>query len=68
MTDTKELKAFMVRSGISQGKLAELLNISEATLSYKVNNKRMFDAFEIQQIKRFLNLTSEERDRIFFGE
>lgn len=68
MTNTNQLKACMIREGISQERLAELIGISQTSLSYKVNNKRKFDAVEIKAIKDALHLTPEERDAIFFGE
>lgn len=68
MTDTKRFKAAIALRGFTMDKLAEALGISTATLSYKVNNIRQFKTSEIQAIKRILNLSAEERDKIFFAE
>ena len=67
MTNTRELKSFLVKRNISAGKLADELGISRVSLSKKINNKREFKASEIVKIQKLLALTNVERDYIFFG-
>lgn len=68
MTDTLAFKAYLVRRGYTVQSLADELGIAACSLSYKMNNKREFKPSEIVAIKRILNMTSEERDAIFFAD
>lgn len=67
MTNTLELKAAMVRKGMTAETLADTIGISSQSLSYKVNNKREFTSSEIANISIALGLSIAERDLIFFG-
>lgn len=66
MTDTLEFKSIMVKRGLTLKKLSNLIGISDTTLSYKINNKREFTSSEIEALREVLDLTEEERNRIFF--
>ena len=66
MTDTIMLKMAIVRSGLSQRKIAHALNLSEMGLYKKINNITEFKASEIEALQTVLNLTVSERDAIFF--
>lgn len=68
MTNTLEFKAMLVRKGLTLKKLSEEVGISSTSLSYKINNRRDFMSREIVAISKALNLTSYERDKIFFKE
>lgn len=68
MTDTLEFKATLLRKGYTAGKLANEIGLSWASLSYKVNNRREFTATEINRISKTLNLTLEEKEKIFFAD
>lgn len=68
MTNVLEFKSAMIRKGFTIKKLASAIGLSTTTLSYKINNKREFTSSEIRVLKDILNLTTEERDKIFFGE
>lgn len=68
MTDTKKLKSMMTLRGYTIEKLANAIGLTTATMSYKINNLRQFKTAEVQAIKKILDLTSEERDEIFFAE
>jgi transcriptional regulator with XRE-family HTH domain len=68
MTNTREFKAILVRTGITAEKLAESIGLSQQSLSYKVNNRREFTATEINAISKVLNLTLEEKEKIFFAD
>ena len=67
MTKTNELKASLIRRGISLEDLSDALGISRVSLSKKMNNHREFKVSEIVKITQFLQLTRDERDVIFFG-
>lgn len=66
MTDSIRLKMAIVRSGLSQRKIARALNLSEMGLYKKINNITEFKASEIETLQTVLNLTVSERDAIFF--
>ena len=65
MTDTKLLELAIVRAGVTKREIAKALNISETALYAKIKGVREFKASEIIIIQRLLNLSNEERDRIF---
>lgn len=67
MTDTIKLEMAITRASITKKKIAKYLNISEMGLYKKVNNITEFKASEIAILQRILNLTSTERDAIFFA-
>lgn len=46
------LKAEIARSGIRQKELAEMANMTETTLSLKINGKRDFKYGEMRRIRR----------------
>jgi transcriptional regulator with XRE-family HTH domain len=68
MTNTLKLKAAIVGSGLNQEQVAENLEMTIATLNYKINNKSEFRASEIKKLSEVLNLTNEEVNAIFFAE
>ena len=66
MTNTKEFKIALLRKGITAGELAEMAGMSRPSLSYKINNQRMFTVTEISKISEILGLSLNEKERIFF--
>ena len=46
--------------------LVPLINMSEATLSRKLNGKSYFDSQEIIELSKALEIPDEERDLYFF--
>lgn len=67
MTNGRFLKAAMIRNGYTAGSLADSIGLSRQSMSYKLNNKRMFTVDEIKAISEKLNLSLEEKEAIFFG-
>lgn len=55
-------------SGITLIAIAKKLGILRETLYSRLNGKTEFKASEILRISQVLNLSSTERDRIFFAE
>ena len=53
--------------GFTQSKLAEAINISEATLSAKLNNQHYFTAKEMYSICDVLNIDIENISEYFFA-
>lgn len=68
MTNTLEFKAMLIRKGYTAEELADAIGITKVTMSYKVNNKREFMASEINAISKVLDLSLEEKEKIFFAD
>lgn len=62
-----ELKSRMIINGDTGQILSKVLEISETTLSAKLNGKAEFTQSEIAKIKLRYNLKPEEVDSIFFN-
>ena len=67
MTNTEELRKRIASCGISITFLAEKLGITREGFYKKLNNATEFKASEIAKCSQLLNLSDEERDRIFFA-
>lgn len=66
MTNTLELDIALKRAGITRLEAAKQLGISLTAFFNKLHNKTEFKASEIASLKKILNLSEEERDKIFF--
>ena len=55
----KKFKGFMAAKGISQKELANLLDISVASVSLKVNNKQPFTLSQIQKICKAYSISAD---------
>ncbi len=64
MTNTLELKAIIMKNGLTQKELAKKIGISFATLNSKINNKKYFNSKEIVFICNLLNIKNV--NEIFF--
>lgn len=67
MTNTKKLEMAITRSGLTKKFLASKLGLSTMGLYKKIHNLTEFKASEIEMLTKLLNLTSYERDAIFFN-
>lgn len=65
MTNTSLLRKKLDESGYKLRFIAKQLGITYQGFLKKINNETEFKASEIQALKEFLNLTDEERDKIF---
>lgn len=64
----EELRSIMVLHGDTNKDLADVLGITEQSVSNKINeNGTEFKQGEIARIKAHYNLTGEQVDRIFFA-
>lgn len=68
MTDEKEFEIMLLKHNTTKRKIANLLGISLSGLYNKLSNVSEFKASEIQKIATMLNLTVEEREKIFFAQ
>lgn len=66
MTNTNLLREKIDDSGYKLRFIAGKLGITYQGFLKKINNETEFKATEIQNLKELLNLTDEERDKIFF--
>lgn len=66
MTNTKEFKIALLRNEMTASELADAVGMSRVSLSYKMNNIRMFTVSEISKISEVLKLSLVEKERIFF--
>ena len=66
--DKNALKGAIYNAGKSMGETAEAMGINVATLWRKANGETDFTRNEILTIRKFLGLSVEDADRIFFSE
>lgn len=68
MTNTKLLEKHIMLSGLKYKYIAEKLGLSYYSLRKKLDNITEFTASEIDILCEVLNLSVEERMRIFFAK
>ena len=69
MTNTELLKKKIDASGLKIGYIVEKLGTSYAWFNKKLNNRKDFNATEMQILCEILNITDlAEKDRIFFAK
>ena len=67
MTNTKELRIAIERSGYRIYFIAQNLGLTYTGFQKKVNGESEFKATEISKLSKLLKLSVAERDRIFFA-
>ena len=67
MTDTKKLLEVIQNSGLKKSFIASKLGLTGAGFSLKVNNESDFRQSEIKKLCDLLNISSKQRDEIFFS-
>lgn len=68
MLNKNLLKSAIVRKGFTQGKIAELLKMSENTLSSRMTGTSSFNIDEIDELCKLLDITdNNEKADIFLG-
>lgn len=55
----KKFKAFLAGNGIKQKEIADLIDVTESTISKKINGKADFDMDEVRTICKKYNLKSD---------
>ena len=68
MTNTKVLQGKMVEKKYSISKLAAVVGLSPTGLFNKIHNIREFYVNEMVCISECLDLSNEEREKIFFAK
>lgn len=67
MTDSEALNKVIENSGLKLTFIARALKLSREGFYKKLNNKTEFKASEIVKMQEILNLSNEQRDKIFFA-
>ena len=67
MINTKLLKSYFVKNGLTQEDVAKKIGISYQSLSDKVNNKVQFKVNEVSSLCEMLSI-NEDKDEIFFAK
>jgi DNA-binding helix-turn-helix protein len=62
----KKLKDELFINGLKYEDVAKMLNISTTSFSNKINGKVDFTLSEVVKLSNFLNLSTEEKENIFF--
>lgn len=67
MTDSEALNRVIENSGLKLTFIARALKLSREGFYKKLNNQTEFKASEIVKMQEILNLSNEQRDKIFFA-
>nr|DAD79352.1 MAG TPA: Protein of unknown function (DUF739) [Myoviridae sp. ctNQr16] len=67
MTDSEALNKVIENSGLKLTFIARALKLSREGFYKKINNQTEFKASEIVKMQEILNLSNEQRDKIFFA-
>ena len=62
------LKAAIIRAGYTQGEYANLIGISQNSLTSRMSGERQFTIDEVDRTRRVLGIDNSEICAIFFGE
>lgn len=68
MINSKKLVEKIDESGVKRKFIAEKLGLSAYGLSKKINNENEFKVSEVEKICNILDLSSAEREDIFFAK
>jgi len=67
MTDTLLLRDCIRSKGMKLGHVARVLGITNNTLRNKLEHETEFKLSEAEKLSKMLGMTTEQRDRCFFG-
>ena len=67
MTNSLMFEMAILKAQVTKSDIADALGISRVSLTRKINNVTEFKASEISLLKNILNLSDQERDKIFFA-
>jgi DNA-binding phage protein len=67
VTDSEALNKVIENSGLKLTFIARALKLSREGFYKKLNNQTEFKASEIVKMQEILNLSNEQRDKIFFA-
>ncbi len=67
MFDEKQFRIKLISAGVTVKDIAQVIGINETTLYRKIKGITDFSRNEMSIIKTFLNLNSDEFEKIFFA-
>ena len=67
MINTDLLNEVIDQSGLKRTAIARKMSLSDKGLKLKIDGVNEFKGSEIQKLRMILNLTDQERERIFFS-
>ena len=67
MINTDILNEVIDQSGLKRTAIARKMGLSDKGLKLKIDGVNEFKGSEIQKLRMILNLTDQERERIFFS-
>ena len=67
MLNTSALLDIIHQKGLKLGHVAEKMGVSRQTFALKLNGESEFKVSEIETLVNTLNLSTEQRDKIFFA-
>ena len=68
MTNTELLNEYIDKSGYKRAFIAKALGITAYGLALKINNKSEFKASEMTILCELLNISTEDKEAIFFAK
>ena len=66
--DSAELRKLIRMSGMKLGRIEDELGLTYCTLAGRLNGKSAFTLDEVKILCRLLNISTNDRNRIFFGD
>ena len=66
--NTNELKAEVIRKGITLGEFGEEVGLAKSTLSKRLKEPNTFKLDEIRVISEYLELDNDDIARVFLGK
>lgn len=66
MINTKKIKGRMAELGLTQKDISIALNLSQSTVSQKINNIRTMNLDEAECLAKILSLSSDDIETYFF--
>ncbi len=67
MTNTSLLEQYIQKSGYKKAYIAQQLGLSRSGFARKLNNKNEFKASEMVILCELLNISSKDKEAIFFA-
>ena len=67
MVNSLLLKSIITKKGYTQSSVAKKIGITCQTFNAKINNKIEFKVGEVLALCKFLDISIQEKEEIFFG-
>ncbi len=67
MVNSRKISQRIKESNLTQGKIAEQMNMAQSTFSQKINNVRSMDLVEAERLQQILGIPDNEFTAYFFA-